>query len=214
MYSLWLLISIIYVTHAFSLIYVTPQEDLLVSMHNQLQHISEPIPSKSNALLTHIITNHSYAIASSTSDTLDAFLIKWNLPEDITALFQQSAYATTEQFQTFAFNAAPSYVFFEEYIGAAKRVEDVIALAYMHVKVWATPIIQTNQVSVRTCHKCWLVLTCCSSASVTVPRGFTADEITTMMTALRATAYNKFVAAFPVSTFLLYRQQLNLPEDF
>jgi len=214
MYSLLFLLSGIYFTNAFSLLYVTPQEDLLVSMHNQLQHLSEPMPLKTDSLLTRIIANHSYAIASSTSDTLDAFLIKWNLPEDITALFQQSAYATTEQFQTFAFHAAPSYVFFEEYIGAAKRVEDVIALAYMHAKIWATPIIQTNQVSVRTCHTCWLIMTCCSSASVTVPRGFTADEIATMRTALRATAYNKFVAAFPVTTFLLYRQQLDLPEDF
>ena len=214
MYPLLLLLSSIYFTNAFSLIYITPQEDLLVSMHNQLQHLSEPMPLKTNLLLTRIITNHSYAIASSTSDTLDTFLTKWNLPDDITALFQQSAYATTEQFQTFAFNAAPSYVFFEEYIGAAKRVDDVIALAYMHAKVWATPIIQTNQVSVRTCHKCWLIMTCCSSASVTVPRGFIADEIATMRMALRATAYNQFVSSFPVTTFLLYRQQLDLPDDF
>lgn len=212
MIAYFFLLLYIYV-NGFSLIY-SPKDDLLVTMQDELRHLAEPLPAETNTLISKFSTDHSYDIGSTTSEGLDPFLTTWKLGEDITALFQQAAFATTEQFESFTFNAAPSYVFFEEYLGAAKNVNGTIALAYMRASASATPITQTNTVSVRNCHTCWLVMKCCSSASVKVPRGFIASEIEIMRSSLRATVYQRFVHDFPTKTFKSYRSALLLPEDF
>ena len=185
------------------------QDDLLVTMKNELNRIALPMPTTAPALMTGIQTDHSYAIGSASSEDLDRFISSWKLPEDVSALFQQSAYAFSEEFQSFTFRAEPSYLFFEEYLGAAKHVDN-ITLAYMHVKVNGTPIIQKNKVSTRTCHTCWIFAKCCSSATIYVPRGFTAPEIQTMMLTLRASAYQRLLKDFPSSTFLMYREILGI----
>lgn len=194
--------------------YASPKDDLLVSMRNEMSRIAEPLPDHYDTYMNHITTNHSYALGSATPDELDALITSWKLPADVTALFQQSAFATTAEFQTFTFRAAPSYTDFQEYLGAAKFVDGIIVMSYMHVLAAATPITQKNKVSVRTCHRCWLVATCCSSATAYVPRGFTAPEIELMLKTLRASAFNRLVADFPTSFLLTYRTTLDLPENF
>ena len=195
------------------LVWASPRDDLLVSMRKEMDRIAVTIPSTATTLMTNLQTAHAYKIAASSPDTLDELITTWKLPTDVTALLQQAAFATTENFQTFTFTASPSYTFFEEYLGASKFVDGIVTIAYMHVNATAKPIQQTRTISVRTCHKCWLVLTCCSSANAVIPRGVTAAEIEIMMTTLRATAFKRLESDFPTTTFLNYRVLLGLPED-
>ena len=192
----------------------TVKEDLLVSMRNEQSRVSVVMPPNTASLLSHMNTTHSYRMGAASAENLDAMIQSWKLPEDISAMFAQSAFALTEQFQTFTFNVAPSYSYYEQWIGATKNVDYVVTITYMHVVATATPITQKQLITTRSCHKCYLFFTCCSSASAWVSRGYVKTEIETMMTALRALAFDRLSADFPTTAFLNYRDVLELEATY
>lgn len=189
-----------------SLVYATIKDDLFVTMKRELGHSATVMPT--NNVLSDITSIHSYDLNTADSDTLVAAIAKWNLPEDVSTQLAMAAYATTEEFQSYTFYMNPVHTYYEQYITAAKNVNMTITIAYMHAVVKAKLIQQYNTVSVRTCHKCWLVLTCCSSATAQIPRGVTSDEIKTMFSILKSTAYQSLLIDFPTQVFLHYNEIL------
>jgi len=126
MYPILLLSFILYV----SCTSASVQDDLIHSMQTKLQQFDIVMPK--NTLLTNIVTNHSYSLRTTTSDTLQNVLSAWNLPKDVQMQMDMAAYATTEEFQTYSFSISgkqvPDYTSYEQYILSAKNVNQTITL--------------------------------------------------------------------------------------
>ena len=184
------------------------QDDLLLAMKKELSHFETVMPT--NTLVTDITTNHSYSLRTTSSDHLLDTLTSWTLPKDVMVQMEMAAYATTEQFQSMSFVYMNHHTDYEQYIVSAKHVNDTITMAYIHAHITSSLVPLYTTVHVRSCHRCWLVAKCCSSATENIPRGLTSTELETVFTILQATAYETMEQEFPTHDFLHYHELLNL----
>jgi hypothetical protein len=188
--------------------YASVQDDLLLAMRNELSHFDTVMPP--NTLVTDITTSHSYSLRTTSTENLLDTLNAWTLPKDVMVQMEMAAYATSEQFQSMSFVYMNHHTDYEQYSVSAKHVNDTITMAYIHAHITSSLVPRYTTVHVRSCHRCWVVARCCSSATEHIPRGLTPTELETVFAILQATAYETLVHAFPTHDFLHYHELVNV----
>lgn len=149
----------------------------------------ETATSEQGLLISDISAKADYMKGITTPENLVSFLESWtSVPVDVRIMFETSIYAALDEWKIFSVHFSPSQGVVEEWVGASKQNNGTVSLLYIHILSAGKPIQQYTAIRVPSCHRCWFH-SCCSTNTVNVPRGFHADELTSMVISLRRAGF-------------------------
>ena len=149
----------------------------------------ETATSHQGMLISDITATAAYATGRTPSENLLGFLGGWSMvPVAVKVMFETAAYGKEDQWEVFSIHFTPDQGVVEEWVGATQQSNGTISLLYLHIKSVGTPVQQYRPVQVPSCHRCWFH-SCCSTHTVNVPRGFEANELVSMVIALRRAGF-------------------------
>ena len=149
----------------------------------------ETATSEQGLLIADISAKANYMKGVTTPENIMSFLDSWtSVPLDVRIMFETSIYAALDEWKIFSVHFSPSQGVVEEWVGASKQNNGTVSLLYIHILSAGKPIQQYTPIRVPSCHRCWFH-SCCSTNTVNVPRGFHADELTSMVISLRRAGF-------------------------
>ena len=83
----------------------------------------------------------------------------------------------------------------DEWVGASHMIGNQVTIVWLHVWASGKPLQQYTHVKTKNCHSCYLFAKCCSDATTDVPRGFTQEELTTILFQMRRSGYAQVQAS-------------------
>ena len=134
--------------------------------------------------------------------------------------FRSIIYTDSEYFETFNFSINNLNGGYSEFIGAARKVENIVEIAYIELETTALLLPRYETITKTNCWKFLFLFKKCEDTQEIISKGFTMNEITVISEAIKAYGYKYLIdttktllSALHQKEFVISQNSLYLSEN-
>lgn len=109
--------------------------------------------------------------------------------DEIVTKFLSIVYADYVVFKTFSFSVSSYYSEYQEFVGAARIINNWVEVAYMQISTKTQLIPQFDYYNGRSCRKVFFLFEKCENYTERIPRGYTMNELQLLLYTMKAHSY-------------------------